>query len=74
MKDLRINYTNENGEVIEQEYITIMDFLDLMESDNIDIPMLDYENVNAMFFENELNKKSFNTISELVDHCKLIIR
>lgn len=73
MKDLIISYTNENDKVIEREYTTIMEFLDLMESGNVDIPMLDYTNVNAMFFENELNKKRFDTISKLVDHCKLII-
>ena len=47
MFDLMIGYDNENGERVTKGYDTIMDFIDEMESDNIDIPMIDYENVNA---------------------------
>ena len=73
MKDLKIIYDNENEERIEREYNTIMDFIDEMEADNIDIPMLDYRNVTAAFFENELQVKYFSTIEELLGHCKKII-
>ena len=69
MKDLRISYDNENGQRINAEYNTIMDFIDVMDSDEIDIPMLDYQNVEADFFENPLLHKHFNTIEELYNHC-----
>lgn len=51
-----------------------MDFIDTMESDEVDIPMLDYRDVHAMFFGNKLNKKEFNTIEELLEHCKQIVK
>lgn len=74
MKDLKIIYDNENKQRIEREYDTIMDFIDDMESDNIDIPMLDYRNVTAAFFENQLQIKYFSTIKELLKHCVEITR
>ncbi len=73
MKDLKIVYDNENGECIDREYDRIMDFIEEIESDNIDIPMLDYKNVIAIFFENPLNDKYFDTIEELLKHCKSIV-
>lgn len=73
MKDLKMSYTNENGERVSAEYDTVMDFLDQMESNGVDIPMMDYTDVDAMFFENELNTKHCETIAELVDHCKMIL-
>ena len=70
MKDLRISYDNENGQRIKAEYDTLMDFIKTIDAeDNIDIPMLDYENVEAIFFENSLLHKHFNTIEELYKHC-----
>ena len=74
MKDLRISYDNENGQRINAEYNTIMDFIDVMDSDEIDIPMLDYQNVEADFFENPLLHKHFNTIEELYSHCVKITK
>jgi len=76
MKDLKISYDNENEERITTEYNTIMDFIDLMtlESVNTDIPMLDYKNVEAVFFENELNTRYFKTIEDLLHHCIAIVR
>ena len=50
MIDLMIGYDNENGERRVKAYDTIMDFIDEMESDSIDIPMMDYKDVNAEFF------------------------
>lgn len=41
---------------------------------DIDIPMLDYRNVTATFFENKLLVKYFSTIDDLLEHCKKIIR
>lgn len=74
MFDLMIGYDNENRERVTKGYDTIMDFIDEMESDNIDIPMMDYENVNAEFFENPLQIKHFDTIGDLYSHCKEIIK
>ena len=74
MKDLTFSYENCNGEKIHLEYDTIMDFLNDIESNKIDIPMLDDEKVNTTFFENKLNQKKFNTIFDLVENCKNIIK
>ena len=74
MKDLKISYKNENDVVVKREYDTIMDFIDEMESNSIDVPMLDYTNVTYTLFENELNSGKFNTIANLLEHCKRIIR
>lgn len=72
MVDLKIRYNNENNEIKSREYNTIMDFIDEMESDSTDIPMLDYDMVKATFFEKR--KEYFVTISELLRHCKQIVR
>ena len=74
MKDLKISYDNENGQRINMEYDTIMNFVDDIDSDNIDIPMLDYENVEADFFENPLLHKHFETIEDLYNHCLKILK
>ena len=74
MKDLIISYDNENDNRIHREYDTIMDFLNEMISDDIDIPMLDYKNVNARFFENPLHDKTFETIKDLYLHCTMITK
>lgn len=72
--DLRFDYVTENGDRIYVECDTIIDFIDTMESDEVDIPMLDYEDVHAKFFDNELNKKEFTTVGELLEHCKQIVK
>ena len=75
MKDLKISYDNENGQRIYAEYNTIMDFIDTIDSEeNIDIPMLDYGNVEAIFFENALIHKQFDTIEDLYNHCQEITK
>lgn len=74
MKDLVIKYDNENGERIKREYDYVFDFTNEIESNNIDIPMMDYENVEADFFENPLLHRDFNTIEELYIHCKNILK
>lgn len=71
MTDLKIRYNNENDEIKSREYDTIMDFIDEMESDAVDIPMLDYDMVEAIFFEKR--KEYFVTIAELLEHCKSIL-
>lgn len=73
MKDLKLSCDNENGERIVQEYDCIFDFTNAMEADDIDIPMMDYKNVEADFWENPLHHKHFDTIRDLYRHCKGII-
>lgn len=72
MKDLIVNYENENGQMIKQEYDRIFDFTEEMESNKADIPMLDYGNVTATFFEKRT--KNFDTIDDLYHHCVEIMK
>lgn len=74
VKALKIKYVNENGDIINSEYDTIIDFLDQMDSDDADIPMMDYVNVEADFFENPQLHCKFATIECLYNHCKSITR
>lgn len=74
MKDLKIKYINKNGNVVDQEYDTIMDFLDHMDSHDIDLPMMDYADVEADFFENPNLHRNFATLEGLYNHCKAIVR
>ncbi len=74
MKDLILKCKNENGDVITKSYDTIMDFIDEMNSDDIDIPMLDYEIVEYMFFEKSLSRGYFATIDDILEYCKRIIK
>ena len=73
MKDLMISYDNENGERINKVYDYIYDFTDALESDEVDIPMMDYKNVDAYFFEKPSSHLHFDTIEDLYYHCKLIM-
>lgn len=74
MKDLMLKYRNENGDTITKSYDTIMDFIDEMESDDIDIPMLGYEIVEYMFFEKPIDRGYFGTIDDILEYCKRIIK
>ncbi len=74
MKDLILKCRNENGDVITKSYNTIMDFMDEMESNDINIPMLNYEIVEYMFFEKSINRGYFATIDDILEYCKRIVR
>ena len=74
MIDLMFSYTNENNERITEEYRTIMDFTDQVESGEIDAPVMSGSNVDAIFFENKYNTKSFQSVKELYDHCVEIMK
>lgn len=73
MKDLMIKYRNDDEKEFTKLYDTIMDFIDEMESDSIDIPMLDYEIVEYIFFEKPLDRGYFNTINDILKYCKRIV-
>jgi hypothetical protein len=72
MQDLMFNYSTEDGERETKEYSTIMDFLDDVESGAMD-DVLECDDVNAEFFENELNTKHFDTVNDLYTHCCKIV-
>ena len=72
MKDLVISYENGNSQVITQEYNRIFDFTEDLENNKVDIPMLDYGNVTATFFEKQT--KNFDTIDDLYHYCVEIMK
>lgn len=51
-----------------------MDFIDKMGSDDFDIPMLDYEIVEYMFFEKIVDRGYFATIGDILEYCKRIVK
>ena len=70
MKDLIISHTT-NGKESKVEYDTIMDFMDSFESGEINSDS--FTNIDATFFENSLNTKSFSNAEKLYNHCKSIV-
>ena len=70
MKDLVFECDKENGERIILEYDTIMSFTDSIETNSYK----NYQNVDAIFFDNPLLRKRFDSIEHLYHHCKAIIR
>lgn len=73
MKDLQISYTNKDGERVEKSYDTVMDFTDSVEAHKLDDELNIISNVDAKFFENDLNTKSCDTLAELYEHCMSIL-
>lgn len=71
MKDLTFTHLKENCEEAEEKYDTIMDFMEAYEkSKNGESTFVA---INAVFFENPLNTKKFDTAKELYEHCKCIV-
>lgn len=73
MKDLKIDYDVE-GKRIHKEYDCIFDMTDAIENKEAFAPPLTATNVEALFFENELQRQRFVTIEDLVNHCRKIMR
>lgn len=69
MIDLRFSYTTKNSGNVTEEFDTIMAFTDAIESGDISKDILNGTNVEAIFFENPLSKKHFDTVQELYEHC-----
>ena len=67
MNNLVISYDNENDIRIKREYNGMLDFINEINSDNMDVPMLDYTNVTALICQNE--EKHFATINDLYAYC-----
>lgn len=74
MRDLIFTYKNRNNEVVEKIYLNIFDFTDEVENNNPNAPQLTETNVNAIFFENNMTAKHFETIEDLYQHCKRIMQ
>ena len=72
MKDLIITYENGDEKILKKEYDHIYDFKEEIESDKSGIPMLDYKNVTAVFFEK--TSKHFDTIDDLYKHRVSIMK
>lgn len=70
-ENLKVFYDNENGERICAVYDSIRMFINAIDSDEIDIPMLDYENVDAYFYENPA-PHHFDTIQDLYGYCRAV--
>lgn len=69
MHDLIVSYRGF-GSVIQKKYVTIMDFMDAVESGYPGIPsgvLLD-----ARFFGNPLLDKTFRNVGALYQHCREI--
>lgn len=73
MKDLMFSYDNENGERINKVYDHIFDFTNAVEQNDIDVPPMGSQNVDAYFFENPLRHNHFDTVQDLYYHCKIIM-
>lgn len=74
LKNLRIHYTDNNGQKITKEYNTIMDFIDSIESNATNSPVIMGQHVEAEFFENPFHHKHFSTINDLYKHCKYMVQ
>lgn len=72
--DLRFTYLTKSNNRVYIKCNTIMDFIDEMEHSDYGIPSLNNKDVNAKFFDNEHNKKHFDTVGELLEHCKQIVK
>jgi hypothetical protein len=68
--DLWFSYRNPDNEVITARCKTITDFIDAMGSDDQDLPMLDYESVQAVFSDDPDSTKTFRNVGELLDYCE----
>jgi len=71
MKDLKLRYITSYGAARFIEYNTIMDFTDAFEAKRVDN---EGTMASAIFFENDTRIKNFNTLQELYDFCKEIMR
>ena len=71
MFELLISYNNESGRRRVRAFTTIMDFVYDVEACGIDVPKMEYTDVNAEFFEH--HKKHFDTIRGLYNHCRMIV-
>ena len=65
MIDLKFSYTTLDNERVTYKFDTIMDFIVSIEAAEI----LPGSDVEAIFFENQLTKKHFDTVYKLFYHC-----
>lgn len=69
-----IEYYNENDVEYFLRKNTVADFIDMMESDDIDIPMMDYRVKSAWISDDNVAKNTnFETIEGFYNYCKRIL-
>ena len=69
-----ITYYNENDVEYFLRKDTVADFIDMMESDDIDIPMMDYKVKSAWISDGDVAEKTnFKTIEEFYNYCKVVL-
>ena len=71
MNDLVVTYRGGSS-VTTRKFKTIMDFMDKVESGKNDIPTR--MELQAQFFENPFNTKTFTGVGELYRHCREITK
>lgn len=74
MKDLQIEYKDENGKTVHKSYDTIMDFIDKMELNADNMQMSQCEVTMYRFFENPFNSGKNVTMEWLLKHCKEMVK
>ena len=73
-RDLIFNYSDGGNEKVHRVYLHIFDFTDEIEAKSENAPPLNGFDVNACFFGNPLTAQHFETIEDLYNHCKCIMR
>jgi hypothetical protein len=72
MYNLTFKAMNRDGKEIEHKYINHSDFLSQMDySENIDIPMLDDEVTEFIYYDNRISLKQnmIQAVSDIYDYC-----
>lgn len=72
MKDLRLKYKTKDGNISNSSYDTIMDFLDEVESEDVDKDILEAEVIRYVLFENSYNTGCNMSMKSFIRHCKNI--
>lgn len=73
MVDLKFSYTKQDGTRVTEEFDTIMDFTDSVETGNYSASILNAKDVEAKFFENPLLDQHFEKVEDLYYHCTNIM-
>jgi hypothetical protein len=76
MGELVFSYLNSGLERVEAEFLTVQEFIDTMndyDNDDVDIPMLDDEDVEAIFYGDDNDIKHFDTVDDLLTYCEELI-
>lgn len=72
MKDLTLSFKDNKETYFSVSFDTIMDFTEAYEEKRYSNP--EYQNIEADFFQNPLLHKTFNSMSDLYNHCQAILK